>query len=217
MSFQPTQLSNLAAWFDAADPKAFDIVNGNQVSTWFDKSGNGRNATNPFNSPIWNTSNTVLFPGGVYLNVPDLATTLPGNTFNIFFVGKRTSGQEKNYILAGSDTGTRQNLQFGYEATFFTLDLGSGVRTNGTVAAFNLDTEPRRLIGAAYTGAQRQVFLNGVTANTSADTTGLLGYADPRIGLIQIGNIQSTVTFIGEINELLFFTPVLSQYESALK
>ena len=45
--FNPTNIAGLQLWLDAADPAGTGIIpaNGATLSTWVDKSGNGRNAT----------------------------------------------------------------------------------------------------------------------------------------------------------------------------
>jgi len=45
VSWTPAKLSNLSLWLDANDSASFTTVDGNRVSQWNDKSGNGRHAT----------------------------------------------------------------------------------------------------------------------------------------------------------------------------
>ena len=52
--FSPAKLSGCQLWLDAADPNGngSSVANATSITTWTDKSGNGRNAVNQTTSAI---------------------------------------------------------------------------------------------------------------------------------------------------------------------
>lgn len=91
----------LYAWFDAADVTSitFFSTSSSFIVGWKDKSGNGRNATTPLNSPQW-------FPF-VVRNVSvneQMTLTLPASTYDVAFVGRIIAGD--NSIVSNGDGGT---------------------------------------------------------------------------------------------------------------
>lgn len=66
--FSPKQISNLQTWFDGSDPAGTGIApsDGTTVTTWIDKSGNGKNATMVSGTPQYN-STTPFQKGAMYI------------------------------------------------------------------------------------------------------------------------------------------------------
>ena len=60
-SVDPGTISGLQVWFDANDTSTLVYNGSNEISTWQDKSGNGRDATTSLGQPIFNPSGG---PGG---------------------------------------------------------------------------------------------------------------------------------------------------------
>jgi len=98
--YSPTQVSNMQIWFDASDPLNGTAVSlGTNISTWYDKSGNARNATlfNGISNGGNNISNNnsiivgndgypyLVFGGNAAYNIPN-ETWMYSNQFMVFTV-----------------------------------------------------------------------------------------------------------------------------------
>ena len=60
-SSNPASISDLQVWFDANDTSTLVYNGSNEISTWRDKSGNGRDATTSLGQPVFNPTGG---PGG---------------------------------------------------------------------------------------------------------------------------------------------------------
>lgn len=72
VKFRPIDFPNLALWLDAGEPSTVQLVS-NRVSVWYDRSGNGRNATASSNRPEYRNVNeniSIYFSNPNYLTLP---------------------------------------------------------------------------------------------------------------------------------------------------
>jgi hypothetical protein len=101
-SFSPLQVSNLSLWLDGSDPNGNGVIpaDGASVPIWYDKSGNGRNASDSVGNPPSYSSN--------YRALDFNGTTQAYNTINLsanptsatFFSVFRSTGGTPNIITA---------------------------------------------------------------------------------------------------------------------
>ena len=122
----PMQLGNCQLWLDAADASSLALSSGNVVSTWYDKSGLGNNASQ-VNGPTYVASQKgVLFVGASsqYFTLPN-GTFPTGNSSYSYFmiVNFNDLGPNWSGVLGGG----------GYGAT--TADT-IAFRTNGVGGGF---------------------------------------------------------------------------------
>lgn len=108
--FLPTQVSGCQLWLDAADPSANGTTpaNGTSVSTWSDKSGNGRNATQATSArqPTFsNNSINFVRANTNYLSLPDASIWSSNAPLSIFTVLTPTSAYSANVFLFQGNAG----------------------------------------------------------------------------------------------------------------
>lgn len=198
--FQPTQISNLNAWYDGLDPLGTGsqpLVN-TTLTRWFDKSGNNRHASG--GAPPTFVSGGVSFGGTNWYS-----TSIPySSNYSIFLVATNTTLAE-SYFFA------RNSIAGGREPTFIQGYIGSGIglewfegSDRGTIVTsptspfiISVDhTQGSRILGW-YFGAQ--------TMNI-AQTRAYNGAAWDTIG-------QSGINanyYRGIIKELLFYSNVVT-------
>ena len=190
VSFVPTQISGCVLWLDGTDPLGTGTPpsNGASISTWYDKSSSGNNATGgtspTFNSSGINSKGVVSFNGAnTYLNSTDLFSN---RSFSIFIIIRRQGNiGGQTGILAGTQFGTNLNLHFVFRSNtdlalgFYSNDLDYVSFTNYTG---NTSTEPAYLIQATYTSGSRILYVNGNQVasdtngtNLTSDTGALIG------------------------------------------
>ncbi len=201
----PSQIST-ALWLDAADASTITL-NGSTVSQWNDKSGNGRNVSQPTAS-AQPTSNTRTLNG---LNVLD---------FNVDIIGRSTpfvtintpwlvysvitfdnfTGNPVYIGLQGAQTthmgwSNGGNIQF-YNNSTGVVGLSNVVITTNTPAFVGVQYDTTNLTGL-YNGAAQgspAVTIPADTAlfNIGSHASGASNYFDGAIG--EIVFIQSTVS-----------------------
>ncbi len=138
----PADITNLVVWLDASDPEndGSPPVNGSPVSTWYDKSGNGNNATqaNPAYQPEFISSE--LGNKGVLRFNSDFMSTLKLGIHDNFTVIAVANSNSSHQIEVESSSGTAgssgQNYLFGaddgateYGSTY--TGFGVSMGTNG--------------------------------------------------------------------------------------
>lgn len=136
--FKPTQVSGIAVWLDAADPLGTGTPpsNGSALSTWFDKSGNGRNFTTTSGSPTYTSPLQGVFINGATLDImrsPSLTYT--SGVTSLFVVVKITSTNAGyDYILVFGDNTSDNSLRYNGGGTFNPNDIFNGTAwyLNGT-------------------------------------------------------------------------------------
>lgn len=189
MSFQPTQIpgGNLQVWLDAAD------VNGNgtqpaigtNVSSWVDKSGNGRNFSqvNAGNQPLFTTylSNpAVQFTGSSSQSLSNnyvQTGTGARNTFLVFADISTTANLYGNpvmfYMAEGSVSGPGVDWRTGFDGAneYLSIDIRSGAKTmRRTPNVTSMRTQPTLALWGAPESANVSsafVFGNGTQFTTT--------------------------------------------------
>ena len=67
--FIPTSITGCQVWLDGADSSVVSFSSGSNVSTWSDKSGNGRNATVYAGTPTYTSALGMTFNGSSSLQI----------------------------------------------------------------------------------------------------------------------------------------------------
>ena len=137
VNWRPPQLSNCQLWLDAADASSLALSSGNVVSTWYDKSGLGNNASQ-VNGPTYVASQKgILFVGASsqYFTLPNGTFPTGNSSYSYFMIvnfnnlGPNWSGVlgGGGYGATGSDTiAFRTNgVGGGFQEYWWGNDLGS--------------------------------------------------------------------------------------------
>jgi hypothetical protein len=100
ISFSPTTITGCQLWLDAADPAGTGVqpANGSILSTWVDKSLNGRNATG-VNNPIY-SSGKVTFNTSASFTVPTAFYFTSNGSYTIFSVQSTNNATGVEYFYS---------------------------------------------------------------------------------------------------------------------
>jgi hypothetical protein len=214
--FNPRSISGLALWLDAADDA--QVVTDVGITTWRDKSGNGRNATQgsgtkqPIRTNTINGKKVLTFQGGddtmSVANVADFNAT----SQTIIVVTRQTAAA--NQALFYKATGNSVNgvqMKFRTGTTFWLYQkndnggetLSSNANTNTNTNVYTAVLQPTAQAG----------FVNG-SAPTSGLATGTLTTAYDDTGPIWIGSRRDVGEYLaGDVCEILHWPRALSTAE----
>ena len=191
----PTVIAGLIFWMDGADPAGTGVLpaNGASITTWVDKSGNGKNATASAAATYSLSTKSLVFTGAQYYTTP--FTTVP-TTISVFLVINIGSGGYMDMMA-----GVLQVISTGY-SQHLTIPGGSTVVDGTTMAAgttllynFTFDSS-----ASAY------MYYNGALTGTRNGSTSYSGN-----GSIVIGSSDGVhEAYTGTISEILIYNSVLS-------
>ncbi len=201
--FQPTSVSGCQLWLDGADPNGngSSVANGASVSTWTDKSGNGRNATAGANATFSNSG--VYFNGTSYLDTT--YTALP--TIESIFIVYNLSSSPGYYtnLIGPSASGGRAISLSDAAPYFLTWDRwGSAVFGAGaSVSGITFNT--RTLTTGLYNGT------GSISLNGSNQSSGSAGSFSGSGTVTRIGRGPLTAGgIIGFLFEVIIFNTFVS-------
>jgi hypothetical protein len=196
--FSPVALTGCALWLDAADRSTLTL-SGSNVTSWNDKSGNGRTATGVVAPTYDGTTRYILFNGSSqYFTLPN--DTFPtGNTpYSMFFVAYTNNSANPQWIIAGGTESTNQAIGaiFYFTNAIWHSWWGNEYRvdnsiSNGVPAILNL----------SYS-TTRTTIVNGGTATTNTPGASRGSSSGPNF----IGRRVSSVEYLnGGIGEIVIF------------
>jgi hypothetical protein len=198
-SWQPTQISALSLWLDAADTATLTL-SGTNVSQWNDKSGNGRNAT-ATTPPTYNAgTKSVVFNGTTqFMSLPNGTLGTGSTTYSCFFVASTNAPNSPQWVLVQGTTEVSQFLGFFFWATqalFHSWWINEYAFNNVTSASTNI------IAGFTYNGTTRLTFANGISS--APNTPGLAKNTTANDALI--GKRAAGEFLNGTISEIIFYT-----------
>ena len=191
----PSVASGLIFWLDGADPAGTGVLpaNGASITTWVDKSGNGKNATASAAATYSLASKALVFTGAQYYTTP--FTTVP-TTISVFLV-INIGGSGYMDMMAG----VLQVISNGY-SQHLTIPGGSTVVDGATMASgtnllynFTFDSS-----ASAY------MYYNGALTGTRNGSTSYTGSGSIVLG----GSDGIHEAYTGTISEILIYNSVLS-------
>jgi hypothetical protein len=202
--FKPTDIGGCQLWLDGADPAGTGQppTNGSTVSTWADKSGNGRNATGGV-SPTYNTSQrAIVFNGSSWLSTS--YSSVPANE-TAFIVYQTTSTAIANncFMIGPTNIGGRLILSVNENDGFgLSFKIGSYGVANGSRIVQN---QNQMYLGTTTVASTTSfVYLNGTQGPSST-----LTYSGT--GTTQIGTaVSGSAIYIGFIYEIVIYNITLT-------
>jgi hypothetical protein len=207
-AFSPTSISGCQLWLDGNDPAGTGTqpANGATVSTWVDRSGNGRNAT-VAPSRVVGTYSTSFKAVNFATSSTGYITTYSAAPTNetMFVVFNNPSPSSANNIIIGGVSGARS--------------LGAGYTNAGTGTVGNLNTQvvwlantgsytagTTALVTSQFTTSTNTISLNGGTAVSG----GAPGFTAGRVTYLGVDATNSFYHYVGYGMEILFYNSVLS-------
>jgi hypothetical protein len=212
-AFSPTSIPGCQLWLDGNDPAGTGIqpANGATVSTWVDKSGNGRNAT-VAPSRVVGTYSTSFKAVNFATSSTGYITTYSAAPTNetMFVVFNNPSPSAFNNILIGGVQGARS--------------LGAGYTANGTGTVGNLNTQvawlartgsytagTTMIVTSKFTTSTNTVSLNG-GVNTASG--GAPGFTAGRVTYLGVDASQAVYYYVGYGMEIVFYNSVLTTLQT---
>lgn len=213
----PTSISNLFAWYDAAD-QATVTRSGfgtKTVSAWADKSGNGRTLTSGIGSETGYTSaaqnglNCITGDGVAFMG--NNSVTLYGSDYTIITASKSTTEDAGDLIgtggTASGDILLMNNYAQHVRAHNF-MNSGTSFVDSVTLTAAGIN----RICGQMMSGTTLSVILKDQIDGTIS-LTGGFGSPSPNLILCSRTGGISGFNFIGNIYEVIIYNKALSQSE----
>lgn len=206
--FIPTSITGCQVWLDGADSSVISFSSGSNVSTWSDKSGNGRNATVYAGTPTYTSALGMTFNGSSSLQITYTASP---TIESMFVIVKFNSVSGEGDILSGIVSGQREYLMFSPYSPG-TIYLGrhstgpSGAINGGTVT-----TGSNYLLEYVFNGTGNTIsfFQSG---NTITSGTPQFTYsAGGTISLI--GSYNGGGYLQGQIYEMIIYSTALGTTE----
>ncbi|UII23958.1 T9SS type A sorting domain-containing protein [Fulvivirga ligni] len=211
---------HLQMWYEASD---IGLSNNSSVTSWADKSGNGRNITQVTAAarPTMKTAadanysfDAVRFDGtDDFLNID--GSVITNTDYTVVAVAARRTGG-RNVIMGGATGSTNQNFHPYFNSS--TLNLhhwgndynvaysgGAGSTANGTTPNFGVF-----VFNLSSTG--REMFQNGTSLGTDGSTSQLTSYSGAALGRIAAINEFSDL----DIAELIVYSDDLNFVEMVI-
>jgi len=222
-TFTPTQIPNLAAWYDASDATTIALT-AKSISTWSDKSGNARTLTQTSTAkmPTYGQNidglGAIGFANGQFLSTGGVAfSSNVANASTTFVVTNATTTTTAGSVLsAGAPPGV-------VEPRFELRPFESGVThfdfnndTTGRIAATQQYAGPAFWTAAGSTSAKTEYLRkDGNTIGTSSNPGAAETSAYP---LVIGGNFNAngglTYPYSGTIGEILVYDRLLTTAET---
>jgi len=200
--FNPLVLTPVL-WLDAADSTTI-TSSGGSVSQWNDKSGNGKNATNPVNTVTYNLSPinnipTITFSPNSYLSNTMTYTTTTRNVFAVVTIGGIGTTNSTNYVMiyAGSNVGV---ILYNYNVSG-AGDIEMGyfgkvlLATQSGVGNYNITS----ILATTNSTGNTGIFVNGSSQALQTNVTGSFSYATGSVTQYIGGYTAAQTTIIGEL------------------
>lgn len=177
------------------------------VKTWYDQGGRQNNATNSntaqqpwlVSNATWTTTPAVKFNSAQAL--PFDGTRLGGNAYTVFVSTGRTSNKSENYIFGGTTPSTNESLHAGWRSnTVFTHDQFLS-NYDMAVAGYASPVQTAAVVRHSPT-LGKNTYINGLLANTSTNTTGLITYAGATLGRLGVP-ANGFLYYTGDITEFI--------------
>ena len=221
--FTPNQISGCQLWLDAADPNGNGtaIANGSSVSTWRDKSGNGRNATGFVGTGTYSTTGLNSRQTIQITPTGNMASPVPAGTFStsitLFVVFQKTGSNNTfdtlvtrtvgnkpaplDYLTYSSNTAARL---YGNGTGFRSLDNTNTVTRNTSPTILSVSIESSSIVWTeSVNGTVVTYTINGYSEGGGAyGDTGTFVYIGTRA--------DNATKMTGNISEIIAYNSVFT-------
>ena len=199
-NFLPTYIPGIQLWLDGADPLASGTppANGTAITTWSDKSGNGRNGTGTGSPSYVSASSNISFNGSQYFTT---SYTSFASTESIFVVYNITNNSSQGALVDTNSSGGRSFKHFAANGPSL-VSAAVATRALGTLP---ITSGVTYITGVSYSTTGISIYVNGTVSVTNATnpafTAGIttIGYGHP-----------NSFYLTGSISEILIYNAVLS-------
>lgn len=206
--FLPTQITGCSLWLDGLDSSTVSFSSGSNVSSWSDKSGNGRNATVYAGTPTYTSALGMTFNGSSSLQITYTASP---TIESMFVIIKFNSVSGQGDILSGTAAGQREYLMY-FPYSPGTIYLGRhSTAPSGAINGGTVTTGSNYLLGYVFNGTGNTIsfFQSGNTI-----TSGTPQFTYSAGGTISvIGSYNGGGYLQGQIYEMIIYSTALNTTE----
>ena len=213
-SFSPLQVPGAAAWYDATDPYGTGVqpVTGTSITTWTDKSGNGRTLTKfpSYNAPTYTQNAINTLPTIDFTNASGMYTATSfakSSNVTMLIVCMPRSGLVNYATFWGHYTNLDNDIQLRNNGTQTLMTWHTnGQNSLGTTILLNSPTMYSCTMAGGTAMFMQQTNTTGTTSFTNTETlTWTSGLAPEYVGADNVGNKTNSY-----ISEILYYQTVLS-------
>ncbi|HET6251855.1 MAG TPA: autotransporter-associated beta strand repeat-containing protein [Tepidisphaeraceae bacterium] len=207
-------------WLDASNTASVTL-NGSNVATWGDLSGNGNNAVAAAGSqPTYITNalvggkNVIHFNGTTQVFSAPLNTILNGSAYTIFSVeGKLSSGNV--YYMGTLTSNTNQGLHMGYrtDGDYTLAQYSNDLDYTSSSLQYNNTQTFRVWDDQLNTSTGHSIALNGAVVASNTNTTPL---SNPGAGVIGQGYSGTSTQYNGDLGEIIVYNTALDAAQKAV-
>ena len=206
--FVPTSITGCQVWLDGMDSSTVSFSSGSNVSSWSDKSGNGRNATVYAGTPTYTSALGMTFNGSSSLQITYTASP---TIETMFVIVKFNSVSGQGDILSGTASGQREYLMY-FPYSPGTIYLGRhSTAPSGAINGGTVTTGSNYLLGYVFNGTGNTISFyqsgNTITSGTPQFTYSAGGT------ISVIGSYNGGGYLQGQIYEMIIYSTALSTTE----
>lgn len=205
---------DLVLWLESSSLLSFkegETSDGTQITSWNSINTKMDVTISPVSPVYANTINripAIRFTGNNYVSVD--GNFLQGNEYTILVVEQRESGNSNNYFIGDSSiSSSNQNLLIGYNSSgnIIHSQAGTSAASNSNSYAASVSdysaNNPKIFIITNSASAGKKIYINGILAATSTDTSKI-----SNLNTLYIGK-----GYTGQIGEIAVFTSAMSSNE----
>jgi len=213
-AFTPLDISGCSLWLDAADPRTVSL-SGSNVTSWTDKSGNGRDAFQGTSANQPTYSNSALSFSGSQNLLCSLSASNANET--VFAVVNPSTPVGANTIFGaipslsngiGGDGGRNIDFVTDSGGQFRILRQYVALQVQGPFTTFGT----RALVETRTDGSTAQVYSNGALLASAS----FVAYASGLVTIIGRNGRDTTNYFRGEMNEIVVYDTALTSSQRQL-
>jgi hypothetical protein len=213
-AFVPTQIPGCALWLDAVDRTTLTL-SGSNVTTWADKSGNGRNAVGTTSNPTYNATGFNSRPTVTFSN--NLLTSsnwslAPNRQFAWFVVVHLTSlANVWQRILISASAGYGEGYLGTHSNTSNIMGIAGSLTVTAPIATGTSNPQlVTYLFGTSELSSNTSaVSVNGGTFSTLTGNTGTIGTNGVIIGTDT--GMGMGERFLGHLSEVICYNSNVTQ------
>ena len=208
--FDPRSVPGCQLWLDAADSSTITFSSGSNVSSWADKSGNGRNGTSTGSPTL--SSGQIVFSGSQWFSG---SITNTSANLTAFVVAKTTTSPATQHsrILSASAGGNDFDNTPSMDVMVYVDTANTLTSFRNLVTLSTVTTTPNQtFLAVTKTNATTNTFyLNGTASSTvtlSGGAVGSFGYTT-----YWVGSGPTGANLTGTISEVLYYHADLTTSE----
>ena len=217
-AFNPNSIAGLQVWLDGMDilGTGAQPMTGSTVTTWYDKSGNGKHAAST-GIPIYNTTAMNSLPAVVFTGSQSFlgSVTNSGSTLSAFVVATITTSLPRTgdlYIMTLGASGISgfSNAAYYGVAKIPTTTTTIGSFRNGALSSYSGITANSAFIASSVVSGSNSILYISGTPGSTVSTSGNFTISHYALGS---DTLTSAGIFIGAISEVLLYSTALTVTE----